>query len=64
MWHAAFAIGQFLSGMVVTLINHLLGGLLPTLTVMGRAILVFAVIAAVAGLVWPKPTSPAVQSAR
>jgi predicted MFS family arabinose efflux permease len=64
IWQAAFAIGQFLSGMVVTLLSHLLGGLLPTLAVMGRAILVFAVIAAVAGLLWPKPASPVVQSAR
>jgi MFS family permease len=50
MWQAAFAIGQFLSGMVVTLLSHLLGGLLPTLAVMGKAILVFAVIAAAAGV--------------
>jgi MFS family permease len=50
MWQAAFAIGQFLSGMVVTLLSHLLGGLLPTLAVMGKAILVFAVIAAAAGI--------------
>ena len=64
MWQAAFAIGQFLSGMVVTLLSHLLGGLLPTLAVMGKAILAFAVIAAVAGVVWPKPTSPAAESAR
>jgi MFS family permease len=61
IWQAAFAIGQFLSGMVVTLLSHLLGGLLPTLAVMGKAILVFAVIAAVAGMVWPKSASPAVQ---
>jgi MFS family permease len=64
MWQAAFAIGQFLSGMVVTLLSHLLGGLLPTLAVMGKAILVFAAIAAVAGMVWPKSVSPAVQTAR
>ena len=50
MWQAAFAIGQFLSGMVVTLLSHLLGGLLPTLAMMGRAILVFAVFSAVAGV--------------
>jgi MFS family permease len=63
MWQAAFAIGQFLSGMVVTLLSHLLGGLLPTLAVMGKAILVFAVLAAVAGVIWPKSAAPAVQSA-
>jgi MFS family permease len=54
MWQAAFAIGQFLSGMVVTLLSHLLGGLLPTLAVMGKGILAFAVVAAAAGVVWPK----------
>ena len=64
MWQAAFAIGQFLSGMVVTLLSHLLGGLLPTLAVMGKAILAFAVIAAVAGMVWPKPASTAVPNVR
>jgi MFS family permease len=64
MWQAAFAIGQFLSGMVVTLLSHLLGGLLPTLAVMGKAILVFAVIAAVTGVVWPKPVSTAVPNVR
>jgi MFS family permease len=64
MWQAAFAIGQFLSGMVVTLLSHLLGGLLPTLAVMGKAILAFAVIAAVAGMVWPKSASTAIPSIR
>jgi MFS family permease len=58
MWQAAFAIGQFLSGMVVTLLSHLLGGLLPTLAVMGKAILVFAVIAAAAGATRRKPAAP------
>ncbi len=58
MWQAAFAIGQFLSGMVVTLLSHVFGGLLPTLIVMGRSILVFAGIAAVAGLMWPKAAAP------
>jgi MFS family permease len=52
MWQAAFAIGQFLSGMVVTLLSKQLGGLLPTLALMGKAILVFAVIAAVTGVIW------------
>jgi MFS family permease len=62
MWQAAFAIGQFLSGMVVTLLSHVFGGLLPTFSVMGKGILAFAVIAAAAGLMWPKPASPAVPS--
>jgi MFS family permease len=55
MWQAAFAIGQFLSGMVVTLLSGRLNGLLPTLVVMGKAALIFAVLAAVAGLLWPRP---------
>lgn len=57
MWQAAFAIGQFLSGMVVTLLSEHLNGLLPTLVVMGKAIIIFAAIAAVAGSVW-RPTAP------
>lgn len=64
MWQAAFAIGQFLSGMVVTLLSHLLGGLLPTLSVMGKALLVFAVIAAAAGMLWPKHEMPVAEGAR
>jgi MFS family permease len=64
LWQAAFAIGQFLSGMVVTLLSHLLGGLLPTLAVMGKAILVFAVICAVAGMIRPKPASATAASDR
>jgi MFS family permease len=50
LWQATFAIGQFLSGMVVTLLSNQLGGLLPAMSVMGKAILVFAAIAAVSGL--------------
>jgi MFS family permease len=52
MWQAAFAIGQFLSGMVVTLLSKLLGGLLPTLHLMGEAALLFAVSAWVTGFLW------------
>jgi MFS family permease len=63
MWQAAFAIGQFLSGMVVTLLSHLLGGLLPTLAAMGKALLVFAVIAAAAGILWRKRGLSATESA-
>jgi hypothetical protein len=62
IWQATFAIGQFLSGMVVTLLSRHLDGLLPTLAVMGKAILVFAVVAAVAGVAWRKPASPLMQS--
>jgi hypothetical protein len=52
MWQAAFAIGQFLSGMVITLLSKQLNGLLPTLNLMGEAALVFAVSAALVGFVW------------
>jgi MFS family permease len=52
LWQASFAIGQFLSGMVITLLSKHLGGLLPTFAVMGNAILGFAVTAAVAGALW------------
>ena len=58
IWQAAFAIGQFLSGMVVTLLSKGLGGLLPTLAVMGKVILVFAVIAAIAGVAWQRYSPP------
>jgi hypothetical protein len=62
IWQATFAIGQFLSGMVVTLLSRQLDGLLPTLAVMGKAILVFAVLAAVTGAAWRKRASPLMQS--
>ena len=52
IWQAVFAIGQFLSGMVITLLSSQLGGLLPTMGVMGKAGLLFAVIAAVSGIIW------------
>jgi hypothetical protein len=57
-WQATFAIGQFLSGMVITLLSKQLGGLLPTLAVFGRAALAFAMIAAVAGVVWQRQAPP------
>jgi len=49
MWQAAFAVGQFLSGMVVTVLSKQLGGLLPTLSLMGEAALVFAAAAGLTG---------------
>jgi hypothetical protein len=52
LWQAAFAVGQFLSGMVITFLSKQLGGLLPTFDVMGDAILAFALIAAVVGAMW------------
>jgi MFS family permease len=50
IWQAAFAIGQFLSGMVVTLLASALHGLLASFTLMGEFLLVFALLAAIAGL--------------
>jgi len=56
MWQAAFAIGQFLSGMAVTLLGKQLGGLLPALHAMGEAALIFAVGAAAIGFWWRRST--------
>jgi MFS family permease len=58
MWQAAFAIGQFLSGMMVTLLGKQLGGLLPTLSLMGIASLIFAVAAGLIGYFWPRQALP------
>jgi MFS family permease len=52
MWQAAFAIGQFLSGMAVTLLSKQVGGLLPALRVMGEAACAFAICAWAIGYVW------------
>lgn len=57
-WQAAFAIGQFLSGMVITLLSSELGGLLPTLGMMGKAAWLFAVVAAVSGIIWSRTVHP------
>lgn len=51
MWTAAFTIGQFLSGMIITALSKPLGGLLPTLSVMGSLNLAAAAIAAATGLI-------------
>ena len=51
MWSAAFAIGQFLSGMIITAISKPLGGLLPTLSMMGACGLAIAAVAAGWGLI-------------
>jgi hypothetical protein len=51
MWNAAFAIGQFLSGMIITAISKPLGGLLPTLSMMGVCGLAIATVAAGWGLI-------------
>lgn len=62
MWQAAFAIGQFLSGMVVTLLSKM-GGLLATFFLMGEAACVFALSAGLVGCLWrtramPRAVSP------
>ena len=59
IWQASFVIGQFLSGMIITLFAKVLGGLLLTMALMGKAILVFAVIAALCGVIWRRRTPPA-----
>jgi MFS family permease len=51
IWQATLALGQFLSGMVITLLSKSLGGLLPTLAVMGFAALAMASMAAVSAVV-------------
>ena len=55
MWQSAFAIGQFLSGMAVTLLSKQVGGLLPTFAIKGRAALVIAACAGISGLLWRRP---------
>jgi MFS family permease len=52
MWQAAFAIGQFLSGMAVTLLSKQLGGLLAALQVMGEGACAFALGAWAVGYLW------------
>jgi hypothetical protein len=51
IWQAAFAIGQFLSGMVVTLMAAYLNGLMASLTVMGEILLGCALVGALVGVV-------------
>jgi hypothetical protein len=55
MWQSAFAIGQFLSGMLVTLLSKQVGGLLATFSIMGRAALFIAACAGISGLLWRRP---------
>jgi hypothetical protein len=45
--------------MVVTVLSEQLNGLLQTLVVMGKAALVFAVVAAIVGMLWPRSQVPA-----
>jgi predicted MFS family arabinose efflux permease len=55
MWQAAFAIGQFLSGMIVTLLSKQVGGVLPTFGLMGKGALVLAGAAWISALLWRRP---------
>jgi MFS family permease len=62
MWQAAFAIGQFLSGMAVTLLSKHLGGLLPALQIMGQAACAFALTAWAVGYLRHRSTPPNTES--
>jgi MFS family permease len=52
MWQATHALGQFVSGMLITLLSKHLGGILPTFGTMGIAAIILAALAAVAGVFW------------
>jgi MFS family permease len=58
LWQATFAIGQFLSGMVVTLLGKQLGGLLPTFSLMGDAAVCLGIAAWFVGSFWMRPAAP------
>jgi len=45
MWQATFAVGQFLSGLIVTFLGEHVGGLLPAFMALGIANIVMAAIA-------------------
>ena len=45
VWQATFAVGQFLSGMTVTLLGEHVGGLMPAFMALGVANIVMAVLA-------------------
>ena len=64
-WQATFAVGQFLSGMIVTFLGEHVGGLLPAFIALGVANFVAAGLAAVGQLRQRvKSTSPAVARTR
>ena len=50
MWQATFAVGQFLSGLIVTFLGEHVGGLLPAFLALGIANIVMAVLAAAGSL--------------
>jgi MFS family permease len=47
LWQATFAVGQFLSGMVVTFLGEHAGGLMPAFVALGIANIVMAVLATI-----------------
>jgi MFS family permease len=55
MWQASHALGQFVSGMLITLLSKHLGGILPTFGMMGIAAIVIAALAGVAGVFSARP---------
>jgi formate-dependent nitrite reductase membrane component NrfD len=55
MWQATFAMGQFLSGMIITALSKPLGGLQPTFSGMGGAALAVAAAAMLAALLLRRP---------
>lgn len=50
LWQATFAVGQFLSGLIVTFLGEHVGGLLPAFIALGVANIVVAVLAAAGSL--------------
>jgi MFS family permease len=58
MWQASFAVGQFVSGMMLTLLGKQLGGLLPAFSALGIVALVVAVLAVLGALVSGKSAAP------
>ena len=64
MWQAAFAIGQFLSGMAVTLLSKQVGGLLPALRTMGEVACAFALCAWSVGHLWHRSRTVNIESVR
>jgi len=57
-WQGSFAIGQFLSGGLVTLLAAWVGGLLPAFAALGMLCLVAAALAILAGAAWHSRPGP------
>lgn len=55
MWTCAFFAGQFVSPVVVGIVRHLTGGILPTFVVLGCVALAGAAVLLVAGKLLPRP---------